>query len=90
MYGAYGHGWMFDGGVGMVFGILWMLVIWAIPLLALFALVKYLFSATRRREAEPVRPPAEKTPLDLVKEAYARGEISRDEYFQKRDDLLEK
>ena len=90
MYGSYAHGWMFDGGVGMVFGILWMLALLSIPLLVLFALVKYLFSATRRRDAEAGRSPAEKTPLDIVKEAYARGEISRDEYFQKRDDLLEK
>jgi len=26
----------------------------------------------------------------VLKTAYARGEISRDEYLQKRDDLLEK
>ena len=32
--------------------------------------------------------PAEKTPLQLLDEIYARGEISRDEYLQRRADLL--
>jgi uncharacterized membrane protein len=31
----------------------------------------------------------EKTPLDLLDEMYVRGEISREEYFRKREDLLE-
>ncbi|MBS0330117.1 MAG: SHOCT domain-containing protein, partial [Proteobacteria bacterium] len=34
--------------------------------------------------------PEQKTPLDILKESYARGDLSRDEYLQKRDDLLEK
>jgi len=32
----------------------------------------------------------EKTPLDLLDEVYARGEISREEYFRKREDLLKR
>jgi len=30
----------------------------------------------------------EKTALDLLDEAYARGEISREEYLHKREDLM--
>jgi uncharacterized membrane protein len=30
----------------------------------------------------------EKTALELLDEAYARGEIAREEYLRKRDDLL--
>jgi uncharacterized membrane protein len=30
----------------------------------------------------------EKTALDLLDEAYARGDIAREEYLRKRDDLL--
>lgn len=32
----------------------------------------------------------EKTALELLDEAYARGEIARDEYLRKREDLLKR
>jgi len=32
----------------------------------------------------------EKTPQDLLDEIYARGEISREEYLRKREDLLKR
>lgn len=32
----------------------------------------------------------EKTPLDLLDEMYARGDISREDYFRKREDLLKR
>lgn len=88
MYGSYGNGWMFGGG-GMLLGSLWMILLWGVPLLLLFALLKYLFSkssdnGTREGKQE------KNTPLDILKSAYARGEISREEFLQKRDDLLEK
>lgn len=89
MYGPYNHGWMFDGGFGMLFGGLWMILFWAVPILLIVALLKYLFAKPRDRDDLKVRP-EQKTPLDILKEAYARGEINRDEYLQKRDDLLEK
>jgi putative membrane protein len=116
-FSMFGHGSMFDGGVGM-FGVVWMILVWAIPLLLLAALLKYLF--TRRRDSgskgmpetliEPALPivpdppivpekpivpdqpiaPDTRTPLDILKAAYARGELSRGEFLQKRDDILEK
>lgn len=89
MYGPYNHGWMFDGGFGMLFGGLWMILVLVVPLVLLAALLKYLLSKPRRNagvQDQPARP----TPLDVLKEAYARGEISRDEFLQKREDLLEK
>ncbi|MBZ0093262.1 MAG: SHOCT domain-containing protein [Sulfuricellaceae bacterium] len=76
-------------GGGMLLGGLWMLLIWGIPLLVLFALLKYLFARPRGSAGREIKP-ASATPLDILKEAYARGEIGRDEYLQKRDDLLEK
>jgi putative membrane protein len=89
MYGPYNHGWMFDGGFGMLFGGLMMILFWGIPLLVIIALLKYLFAKPRDKDVREARP-EQKTPLDILKEAYARGEINRDEYLQKRDDLLEK
>lgn len=75
------------GGSGgwMMIGWLWMMLVWLIPLLLLFALVKYLFG-----KAGQNAPRQEKTALDILKDAYAKGEINRDEYLRKRDDLLEK
>ena len=89
MYGPFNHGWMFDGGVGMLFGVFWMILMWGIPFLLIIALLKYLFARPRDTDIRDVQP-AQKTPLDVLKEAYARGDIRRDEYLQKRDDLLEK
>lgn len=89
MYGPYSHGWMFDGWGGMLLGGMWMILIWAIPILLMVALLKYLFA--RPRDTEGRAGMAEqKTPLDILKEAYARDEIDRDTYLRKRDDLLEK
>jgi len=88
MYGPY-NGWMFDGGFGMLFGVFWMILFWGIPFLLIIALLKYLFSRSSDKGDRDVRP-ERKTPLDILKETYARGEIGRDEYLQKRDDLLEK
>jgi putative membrane protein len=89
MYGPYHHGWMFDGGIGMLFGGIWMILLLAVPLLLLAVLVKYLFTKPRVNADRPGEP-ARQTPLDVLKETYARGEISRDEFLQKRDDILEK
>lgn len=89
MYGPFNHGWMFEGGVGMLFGAFWMILMWGIPFLLIIALLKYLFAKPRGTDEREARP-EQKTPLDILKESYARGEIGRDEYLQKRDDLLEK
>lgn len=89
MYGPYNHGWMFDGGFGLLFGGVWMLLMWGIPLLLVIALLKYLFFRPHDKHSPDMRP-EQKTPLDILKESYARGDLSRDEYLQKRDDLLEK
>lgn len=73
MYG-YDHGaWMAGGWLGMV-------LIWLVPVVLLLAAVKYLATGSRPGEKG-------KTPLEILEEAYARGEISREEFLQKRDDL---
>ena len=89
MYGPYHHSWMFDGGFGLLFGGVWVLLMWGIPLLLVIALLKYLFFRPHDKSSPDIRP-EQKTPLDILKESYARGDLSRDEYLQKRDDLLEK
>jgi putative membrane protein len=72
---ADGYGWM---GPGWIF----MLLFWALVIAGGVALVRWLGTCdkgggdTRRG-----------TPLDILQERYARGEIEREEYEQKRRDL---
>ena len=84
MYGWDHGGWMFGGSGGwMIFGWLWMALIWLIPILLLFSLFKYLFS--NRPGADKQTP--HRNALDILDEKYARGELTREEYLQKRDDI---
>ena len=89
MYESYSHGWMFDGMGGMLFGGLWMVLVWLVPLLMIIALLKYLLGRPSGKGG-PESGAEQKTPLDILKQAYARGEIGRDEYLRKRQDLLDK
>jgi putative membrane protein len=75
-----------DGGSGwgMAFGTVSMLLFWFLLIAAIVMLIRYLsgtgISSERRRE---------KTALDILKERYARGEIEREEFEQKKHDLSE-
>lgn len=85
MFG-FNHGWMYDGsGWGwMILGWLWMAVVMLTPVLLILALFKYLVSWPGRSREKSRRA------LEMLDEAYARGEIKREEYLQKRSDLREK
>lgn len=73
MYGYDHGGWMFGGG-------LVMLLVWLVPI----ALLVWLISAWVKRSGPD---PAGKNALDILKERYARGEIGRDEFEQKKHDI---
>lgn len=70
--GLWGGGW---GGAAMMgFGPLFMLV----PLLLLVALI---YALTQRNEER------KEDARDVLERRYAQGEMTREEYLQKRDDL---
>ncbi len=71
-FGAWGHGsgWLF------------MLLFWALVILGIFALIKWLAGAAGSRGA-----PAQKSALQILEERYARGEIEREAFEQKKRDL---
>jgi putative membrane protein len=78
MMGPYwGHGWDGMGWGGVVMLLFWVLVI---------AGVIVLLRRVRARDLDPEREPP-RTALDMLKERYARGEIDREEFEQKRRDL---
>jgi putative membrane protein len=70
------------GGWAPGFGWVFMLLFWALAVLGVIAIVKWLIGGSNVGE---VPPP--KTPLQILQERYARGEIDREEFEQKKRDL---
>ena len=68
------------GGFGWFFMILW----WVLLIVGIVALVKWL-TAKSNDSAQP--PNHEKTPLEILKERYAKGEIDKKEFAEKKKDL---
>ena len=74
---------MMDGfGWGSGFGWISMILFWGLVILAIAALVKSLM-----QQSSSGSGPRDKTPLQILQERYARGEMDREEYEQKRQDL---
>ena len=67
--------------MGMDVGWLWMALIMFAPILLVLALFKYLLGWSKRSCKESGRA------VEILDEAYAKGDISREEYLQKRADL---
>lgn len=74
--------WNHFGGWGMGFGIVFMVLFWALVILGIAALIRWLLT-----QSSPGRRSRDKTPLETLQERYARGEIDREEYEQKKHDL---
>jgi putative membrane protein len=75
MFGPWG-----PGGFGWVEGLVWLIFWVAVIALAVVLLRRELPHMRTQRQ----RPPA----LDLLEERYARGEISREEFLERRDVLV--
>jgi len=90
-YGGYGPGGhMFGGGWGagwhgMFFGPLMMLLFLAIATVIVVLIVRWVWGAGKGPHHSP---PTHKTPLDILKERFARGEIDAQE-FEERRKILE-
>ena len=86
---------MMDYGMGWGFGGLTMILFWLVPLILLLVGIKYLFSGRGLAPGNAVPPsgqppPAANSALTVLEERYAKGEIDRDEFLQKRADILGK
>ncbi|MGD2141448.1 MAG: SHOCT domain-containing protein [Burkholderiales bacterium] len=83
---------MMDYGMGWGFGWFGMILVWVVPLILILVGIKYLLSDGRFGTGHTTseHQPQPKSALKVLEERYARGEIDRDEFQQKRDDILEK
>ncbi len=74
------HSWEYGWTWGMSMGV-GMLIFWVLVIVAMVYLIRYLARGMGGRNIR------EETALDILKKRYARGEISREQYEQMREDL---
>jgi putative membrane protein len=79
---GYGPYMMWNGGMGMFFGPLMMIVFVALIIL----MVRWLWGPGH---GTPPHYPPGKTPLDILKERFARGEVDKEEFEERRRTLGE-
>jgi putative membrane protein len=82
---GYGPHWDVMGGWG--FGLVHLLF-WVAILVAIVACVVWLVRALAARDDRQMLPPRRSSGLNVLEERYARGEINREEYLEKKKDIL--
>lgn len=75
--------WGNEGGYGMFFGPLFMILILAATVAAIVFLVRWLSGAQQGFGPASLTPPVQ-TPLDILKERFAKGEINKEEFDERR------
>lgn len=78
-YGGYGMGWFAPAG-----GVL-MVLFWVVLALLVAGLARWVFGGGIGRGR--VGRDGARRALDILEERYARGEIEREEFLQRREDL---
>ena len=81
------HPYMWSwGGWGMIFGPIMMILFIAVIVAVVVLLVRWLGVGAHGSAASP---PTGKVPLDILKERFARGEIDKDEFAERKRLLSE-
>lgn len=76
MFSDYGFMGMGGGFMGGIFVILF----WVLVIAGVVYLIKYLSQNQDKKQG--------KTPLDILKERYAKGEIDKEEFEKRKNDLI--
>ena len=80
------HGWdSWWGGSGMAFGPLWMIVWLVVLVVGIVAIVRWLGEKGGAGGDRPTRGARE-----ILDERYARGEIDREEYMKRKQDITDR
>lgn len=74
----YGWGWGYGIG-GFIWSIVWMAIEIGLIVAAIYLIIS-LFRGTKNRNKE-------RDAIEILKERYARGEISEEEYLERKNDL---
>ena len=77
----WGHMGTYGGGWGMGFGMIGMVLLGVLIIIGIVALVRWTSGSG------PQSPPHSKSALDVLKERYARGEINKQEFEEKKHDV---
>ena len=83
------HPW--GGMMGMSwFGMIFQILFWILLLVLLVVLIRWLLQSPRDREqgGGSASGGTENRALEILKERYARGEIDREEFEQKKKDVI--
>ena len=82
---GYGPHWGMGGWGGYGFGLVHM-VVWIVILVAIIAGIVWLVRSLAAPGGHHL-PPRRSSGLDVLEERYAKGEINREEYLQKKRDI---
>lgn len=84
MWGAMdGWGWGWTWGMGMIHGLLW----WVLVILGIVVLMRFLARGSGAAPAQHGSVP--ESALEILQKRYARGEIGKAEFEEKKRDLTD-
>ena len=78
---------MGDWGMGW-FGMIFMLLFWILVIAGIVFLIRWLIQSTGSRNRSGSHAGEGSQAMDILKERYAKGEISRDEFESMKNEIL--
>ncbi len=70
-----------DYGWGMGFGWIFMILFWILVILGIVFLVRLVLEAQKNKQSP-------ESPIDILKKRYAKGEITKEEFQNMKNDIM--